>query len=429
MGGPQPPPNLKDPYQMTEQGRQAHPALARLFKLRPWLVSSLVPLSTREKLLSSLAAFAAILATGWLSSRYLEGTGLAVLVASMGASAVLLFAAPHSPLTQPWPLVGGTILSAFIGVVCGRYLHDPWLAGAMAVSLSIFVMHLTRSLHPPGGAITLMIALGGDSIGAHSYGFVLAPVGLNVLIILVAALLLNNFLPGHRYPARPVSKIDRRHRHQDLTPLGRVGLNRDDLQRALRDFDIYLDVSEDDLVQVFDRAGTHAFRRKVGALTCADIMSRDLITAEYGTELEEVWARLRYHRVKAIPVVDRFQHVIGIVTLVDFLKRANLKTYETFEDKLIKFIRRTPGTHSDKPEVVGQIMASPVVTARTGTHIGELVPLLSDKGMHHIPVVDEKGRLAGMVTQSDLIAAMYACHVMKEEEPSPEGAHGQSTDA
>jgi CBS domain-containing membrane protein len=400
---------------MPEKARPASPVFNWLLKLRPFLVSSIAQLSAGEKLRSSLAAFAAILAVGYLSSLFLEGTGLVVLVASMGASAVLLFAVPHSPLTQPWPLVGGTVISAFIGVTSASFIADPWVAGAVAVSLSILAMHLTHSLHPPGGAIALLAVLGGESVRAEGYWFVLAPVGLNALIILVAALLINNLLPGHRYPARPISKIDRKHRHKDLTPLGRLGLNRDDLHGALRDFDIYLDVSEDDLIQVYDRAGTHAFRRKTGHLTCADVMSRDLATAEYGTDLEEVWARLRYHRVKAMPVVDSFRHVIGIVTLVDFLKRANLKTYETFEDRLIKFIRRTPGTHSEKPEVVGQIMATPVVTVRMDMHISELVPLLSDKGMHHIPIVDEKSRLVGMVTQSDLIAAMYTCYAMKEE--------------
>lgn len=385
-----------------------------LLKLRPYLVSSLVQLSVGEKLRSSLAAFVAILAVGYLSSWFIQGMGLVVLVASIGASAVLLFAIPHSPLTQPWPLVGGTLISAFIGVTCANFIPDHWLAGAVAVALSIFVMHVTLSLHPPGGAISLLVVLGGESIRAQGYWFVLMPVGLNVLLLLVMALVINNLLPGHRYPARPVSRIDRKHRHKDLTPLSRVGLNRDDLHGALRDLDIYLDVSEDDLVQVYDRAGTHAFRRKMGNITCADIMSRDLATVEYGTELEEVWARLRFHRIKAIPVVDAFNRVVGIVTLVDFLKRANLKTYETFEDKLIKFIRRTPGDKAEKPEVIGQIMAFPVTTVRTDTHVVDLIPLLSDKGLHHIPVVDVNGRLAGMVTQSDLIAALYTCYAMKE---------------
>lgn len=390
-------------------------AIKRLLKLRPYLVSSSTPLSVKEKLRSTLAAFAATLAVGYLSSWFLEGVGLVVLVASIGASAVLLFAVPHSPLTQPWPLVGGTLISALVGVTCASLIPDPWLASAVAVALSILLMHATHSLHPPGGAIALLAVLGGEGIRAEGFGFVLVPVGLNVLLILAAALLINNFLPGHRYPARAASKIDRKHRHKDITPLGRLGLDRGDLRSALRDLDIYLDVSEDDLVQVYDRAGTHAFRRKMGNITCADIMSRDLATVEFGTELEEVWARLRFHRVKAIPVVDRFRHVIGVVTLVDFLKRANLKTYETFEDKLVKFIRRTSGTHSEKPEVVGQIMASPVVTARTDMHIVELIPLLSDRGLHHIPIVDANGHLEGMVTQTDLIVVLYTGYVMKDE--------------
>lgn len=417
MGGSKPPSPLGQP------AMRAHPVLEKLLKLRPFLVSSVAQVSTAEKLRAALSAFAAILAVGFLSVQFLQGTGLLLLVASIGASAVLLFAVPHSPLTQPWPLVGGTMISAFIGVSCAQLIPDPWLASATAVALSIFVMHLTHSLHPPGGAISLMAVLGGEGVRAQGYGFVLAPVGLNVLLVLGAALILNNLLPGHRYPARPVSRLDRKHRHRDLTPLSRLGLDRDDLRGALRDFDIYLDISEDDLVRVFDRAGTHAFRRKLGNITCADIMSRDLATVEFGTELEEVWARLRYHRVKAIPVVDRFHRVLGIVTLVDFLKRANLKTYATFEDKLVSFIRHTTGTHSDKPEVVGQIMATPVTTVRMDSHIVELVPLLSDKGLHHLPVVDASGRLVGMITQSDLIAALYvgasACG-------GEQGAHSRS---
>jgi CBS domain-containing membrane protein len=384
-------------------------------KLLPYLVSSTTPLSPGEKFRSSLAALAAILAVGYLSSLYMEGIGMVALVASMGASAVLLFATPHSPLAQPWPLVGGTLIAAFIGITCAAFIPNLWVAGAVAVALSILVMHTTHSLHPPGGAVALIVVLGGEDIRAEGYWFMLAPIGLNVLLLLGAALLINNLLPGHRYPARPVSRIDRKHRHIDLTPLSRVGLNRDDLRDALRSLDIYLDISEDDLVQVYDRAGSHAFRRKIGNITCGDIMSRDLVTAEYGTELEEVWARLRFHRIKAIPVVGPFGHVIGIVTLVDFLKRANLKTYETFNDKLLKFIRRTPGTNAEKPEVVGQIMAAPVATVRTDMHIVELIPYLSDKGLHHIPVVDASGKLAGMVTQSDLIAALYVGSAMKEE--------------
>ncbi len=230
-----------------------------------------------------------------------------------------------------------------------------------------------------------------------------------------AAMIINNLLPGRRYPSRPLQKRDDLHEHDDPKAMDRLGVTSDDLHSALLEYGAFLDVSEEDLSQVYKMAGMHSYRRKMGEISCADIMSRDLITMEFGTELEEAWAQLRLHKIKALPVIDRARRVIGIVTLVDFLKRANLKTYETFEDKLIKFIKRTPTVTADKPEVVGQIMVSPVYTAQEEMHIVNLVPLLSEKGLHHIPIVDAEKRLVGMVTQSDLIAALYAGAVAKPE--------------
>jgi CBS domain-containing membrane protein len=373
----------------------------------PYLVSESTPLSLGEKLRATFAAFVATLVVGLVSSHFLHGSGLHIMVTSMGASAVLLFAAPHSPLTQPWPLVGGHLISAFIGIACAKLVPDLWIATALAVSLSILAMHFTHSLHPPGGAIALMAVLGSRHGLASDFSFVLAPVGLNALLMLLMALALNNLM-GRRYPARAFPARDKKHQHDDPKPLDRIGIDKGDLRQALRDMDVYLDVSEADLNQIYSRAGVHAYRRRMGEITCGDIMSRDITSVEFGTELEDAWALLRFHKVGAIPVVDPARRVIGIISLVDFLKRANLKTYETFEDKLIKFIRRTPGLTSEKPEVVGQIMATPAFTAREDMHIVELVPLLSDHGLHHVPIVNAERRLVGMVTQSDLIAALYA---------------------
>jgi CBS domain-containing membrane protein len=387
--------------------------------LIPYFIPEATPLTLAEKLRSGLAAFGGIFLVGLISNVFITGPGLPLMVASMGASAVLLFAAFHSPLAQPWPLIGGNVLSAIVGVACSRAVHDPALAAALAVSLAVLVMLLTHSLHPPGGAVSLIPVLGGDSLQTLGYHFVLLPVALNVLVIFIAAMLINNLLPGRRYPSRPLKKRDDLHKHDDPQAMDRLGVTSADLHSALMDFDTYLDISEGDLSQVYKMAGMHSYRRKMGEISCADIMSRDLITMEFGTELEEAWAQLRLHKIKALPVIDRARRVIGIVTLVDFLKRANLRTYETFEDKLIKFIRRTPSVTSDKPEVVGQIMVSPVYTAQEDMHIVNLVPLLSEKGLHHIPIVDAEKRLVGMVTQSDLIAALYAGAVAKNVDADP----------
>lgn len=384
-----------------------------ILKILRILVPETAVLSTGEKLRSALAAFVAILLVGYVSSIFVSGIGLPVLVASMGASAVLLFAISHSPLSQPWPLIGGNIIPALIAVTCGKLVPDLIFAAAISVALSLFVMQFLRCLHPPGGALALLPLLGGASVHELGYRFVFEPVALNLLILLVLGFIINNLLPGRHYPlsATPVSKD--MHKHEDPGSLDRLGVNHDDVHNALKQMNTFLDVSEEDLNTVFKMAEMQTYRRKMGEITCADIMSRDLVTAEYGTELEEAWAQLRYHKIKAIPIVDRAQRVIGIITLVDFLKRANLKTYDTFQDKLMKFIKRTPGLVSDKPEVVGQIMAEPVYTAKETMHIVELVPLLSERGLHHIPIVDAERRLIGMVTQSDLIAALYAGSVAR----------------
>lgn len=373
-----------------------------------YIVPESSPLSTGEKLRTVLASFVAILLVGYVSSLFVSGAGLPFLVASMGASAVLLFALSHSPLSQPWPMIGGNIFPALIAITCAKYVPDLVVAAAVSVSMSLLVMQLLRCLHPPGGALALLPLLGDKSVHELGYRFVLEPVGLNLLVLLLLGFVINNLLPGRRYPAGVMPVRDVIHQHDDPASLDRLGVSQADLHNALKQMNTFLDVSEADLNTVYKMAGMQAYRRKMGEITCADIMSRDIVTADYGTELEEAWAQLRLHKIKAIPVVDRAKRVIGIISLVDFLKRANLKTYETFEDKLVKFIKRTPGMASEKPEVVGQIMAAPVYTAKDTMHIVELVPLLSERGLHHIPIVNEERRLVGMVTQSDLIAALYA---------------------
>lgn len=371
------------------------------------------PLSMGEKLRTVLAVFSSMLLLAWLSSLFVSGPGLPFLVASMGASAVLLFALSHSPLSQPWPLIGGNLLPALIAVSCAKFVPHVIIATALSVTLSLLVMLLLRCLHPPGGALALLPILGDQYVHHLGYGLLLYPLGLNLLILLLLGLVLNNLLPGRRYPAAAKPFRDTVHKHDDAAQMDRLGINQDDLHNALKQMNTYLDITENDLNAVYKMAGMQSYRRKMGEITCADIMSKDLVTVEYGTELEEAWALLRYHKVKALPVIDPARRMIGIITLVDFLKRADLKTYETFQDKLVKFIRRTPGMTSSKPEVVGQIMAAPVYTAAQTAHIVELVPLLSERGLHHIPIVNAERRLVGMVTQSDLVAALYAGAVAK----------------
>ncbi|GAB4506991.1 MAG: HPP family protein [Sulfuricaulis sp.] len=365
------------------------------------------PVGNKEKIVSAISAFVGILLTGILSAS-LGQSALPLMIASMGASSVLLFAAPHSPMAQPWSFIGGHMVSALIGIACFKLIPNPFVAAAMAVALAIFAMHWLHCLHPPGGATALAMVISGQELHALGYGALLSPVGLNVLILMITALTVNNLFPGRRYPLLAPAAGGEKLTAPALT-FGRMALSKEDIESALKDMNAYIDVAKEDLEEIYSRASLHHMRRHMGEVICRDIMTRDVGTAEYGDELATVWEMMRQRKLKGVPVVDRARRVIGIVTIVDFLKQVDRTqhAHPQILDRMRAFIRRTTGLTTDKPEVIGQIMSAPVMTAREDTHIVSLIPLFSEHNIHHVPIVDKQGRVTGMVTQTDLSVALY----------------------
>jgi CBS-domain-containing membrane protein len=154
-----------------------------------------------EILWSWVGSFLGIAAVGLIHQHLLARTALILVIGSFGASAVLVYGAIRSPLAQPRNLIGGHILSALIGVTAHQWVGGlPWLAAALAVSTAIAGMHLTKTLHPPGGATALIAVTGGDSVYRLGYLYVLIPAGLGALVLLAVALLINNISRNRRYP-------------------------------------------------------------------------------------------------------------------------------------------------------------------------------------------------------------------------------------
>jgi CBS domain-containing membrane protein len=226
---------------------------------RRWLGVELDEVSPFEKLVSAVAGGTAILVTLLVCDRVVEG-GSPLLVASMGASAVLLFAVPHGQLSQPWPVLVGHIASAAIGVACTIALGPTSVAAALAVGLAIAAMHLLKAIHPPGGATALTAVLGGPAVVDMGVEFVLVPVALNAVLMVLLAVALNGLFPWRRYPAafadRPRGSADGTADVVD-DPTHRAVLE------ALREVDSFIDVTEEDLVRLH-RMLTDAERRQGG---------------------------------------------------------------------------------------------------------------------------------------------------------------------
>lgn len=205
-----------------------------------------------------IAAGGALLALGLLavvSLQLVGGSGAGLIVASMGASAVLLFVVPHGALSQPWPLLGGHVLSALVGVACRELLPSAPLAVALAVSLSILLMQYLRCVHPPGGATALVAVIGGAEVEALGYGYVLQPILLNVLLMLAVALVFNNLFAWRRYPVgllrrQQAARVDQVERRLELT--------QEDFEAALHRLNTFVDIGTGDLIELVELARQHA---------------------------------------------------------------------------------------------------------------------------------------------------------------------------
>ena len=172
-----------------------------LAKMRGSHAGSPPRVPVEEVFWSWLGAFVGIGVVAWLGAHWFAGHDLPLMIGSFGASAVLLYGAPRSPLAQPRNLVGGHMFSAAVGVLSWKLLHGaPGIDAAVAVATAIAVMHLTRTLHPPGGATALIAVTGSPQIHDLGFLYVLVPATVGPLILLVVALAVNNLPRSRRYP-------------------------------------------------------------------------------------------------------------------------------------------------------------------------------------------------------------------------------------
>jgi len=355
------------------------------------LVRGRTPIRLREAARAAAGGLLGVGACGVLARTLVEGriSFDPLLAAPIGASAVLVFAIPASPLAQPRAVIGGNVLSALVGVTCALLLPQPALAAAVAVGAAVLLMALLGCLHPPGGAMALTAALAAGSGEAVGYGYALAPVGVcSVLLVLLAAAY--GRLTRRSYPHRAPASIPAAtpiHGTSDPPPDRRFGYTTADLDAALAQYGELLDVSRDDLDALFRGVELQAHRRLHSEILCEDVMSRDLIWLDAEQSTESALAYLRQHELRTAPVLDRAGRVVGMARRAE-LQAARGRRVEAVLD---------PFAHKVRPR----------------TPIEALLPVLSSGATHEALVVDEDRRLVGIITQTDLLAVLYRAHVVE----------------
>lgn len=381
-----------------------------------YLVADVPLLSAGERWRSAVGALLGLSLTAALVALLPLNNIQLALIAPMGASAVILFALPLSPLAQPWSAIGSYLVAVLVALACAWLIPHEVLGAALAVALTIWISARLYCLHPPSGAVAILIVFGHHHSPGQTPDLIALALG-NVVALVAAAVLVNRVILRRRYPH---CRVELPKAVADSGPARVIGLSHADLSVAVQKMEGFLDIQENDLLKVYRHAVNHAFARHVD-FRCADVMRRDVPVLEFASELQEAWDLLRDWQNGALPVLDRFnKRLLGVVTKEDFLNRIEGVTATSLSGQLRDLLRRNTEMVSEKPEVVGQIMSPSPFFVSAQTPAVELVRQLVGSGVHHVPVVDERQRYVGMVSQTDLIAALYQ-HIALERSCS-EGA-------
>ena len=209
----------------------------------------------REKIISTVGGFLGIFGI-FMTSYWLLDPDIAVLIVpSMGATAVLLFAAPHAPFSQPWNVLGGHAFSAVVGVACWQLIPDYTIAASASVGLAIGIMYLTRCIHPPGGATALAAVIGSEKLHSLGYSYEYQPILLNAVTILLVAIVFNGAFKWRQYPAHLHFKKQASESSMiEATTQAYEPINHEDFVYALSHIDTYVDIDEGDLVKIYNLA-------------------------------------------------------------------------------------------------------------------------------------------------------------------------------
>lgn len=363
--------------------------LARLRRLRP-----AGPTSFTRQVPAALGALVALLTTALVSRAALGAAAvhsLPFLIAPMAASAVLLFCLPAAPLAQPWPVIGGNIVSALVGVACAQ-VADPLVAAPLAGGLAIAAMASMRCLHPPGGAVAVTAVMGGAAVHNAGFWFVLAPVGLNSVLMVLGAVVWNK-LSGHRYPhLQPAAR----------PPEEKAGFAREDLDAALENYGETLDVSRDDLASILADTEERAAARRAGMSTCGALAHPVPALLAPDMPLSAARALLLRHDVPALPVVDADGRALGVLSMASLVAvggnasrplpaRAKRATALLFGRDAV-------------PTVAG-LVEDDFVAVKREAPVSTLLARFRN-GAQQVFVVDREGRLVGMVRPGDLLAGL-----------------------
>jgi len=182
---------------------------------------------------------------------------------------------------------------------------------------------------------------------------------------------------------------------------------REDFRHAAKELHGFIDISEEDLFKIYQLAVKHARNRLKGDCVVETVMTHEVVSVQAKAHSHEAEALLFRHRISGLPVVDGENRVIGVITEKDFLYRMEDPELFTLMDRFKHFLHHKEIGKKILGEYVEDLMTTPAVTVTKGMTVRQIATLFVEKKINRVPVVDEEGKLVGIVSRADLVRALH----------------------
>lgn len=193
---------------------------------------------------------------------------------------------------------------------------------------------------------------------------------------------------------------------KDIKMTNAFALSDDDVIKAMKEIEGYLDISVQDFRELYIIALKHARERFLRSTTVEKIMRAEVIAIDRGANLEAIISALADNAVSGLPVVDDAGHVVGVVSEKDIFTMLSGKDGASFWEVLSGCLQSNSCLmKSITTATAGDLMTSPAITVERSVSVWDAMELCQQKKINRLPVVDKDKKLAGIVTRTDILQA------------------------
>jgi CBS domain-containing membrane protein len=179
-------------------------------------------------------------------------------------------------------------------------------------------------------------------------------------------------------------------------------LSDDDLRGALLEMKTYVDVTEEDLMKIFEIALRHAQKRRISQILVREAMTKHVITITPNADLHEAARVLSVHKISGMPVVDEKNRVLGVISQADIMVTAGMHKKQIFKN-ILRSILGEPRPTRKIGNKVKDVMNVPPITCNVDDDLRDVAQILDERRIKRMPVVDDEGKILGIIARGDIV--------------------------